>query len=94
MRARLALTACLLATPSLAGTVTGRVELLEKGGKPASDLSDVVVYLEGVKVKPEPAIIVQAGGTPMLIVIGIGSLWYQWVATMSMCEPGEIWKLE
>jgi len=55
VRAGLALTACLLATPSLAGTVTGRVELLEKGGKPASDLSDVVVYLEGVKVKPEPA---------------------------------------
>ena len=45
-------------------------------------------------VKPEPAIIVQAGGTPMLIVIGIGSFRYQWVATMSMWEPGEIWKLE
>ena len=45
-------------------------------------------------MKPAPAIAVHAGGTPMLIVIGIGPLRNQCVATWSMCEPGEIWKLE
>jgi plastocyanin len=55
VNAGVAVAACFLAVPSFAGTVAGRVELLEKGGKQASDLSDVVVYLEGVRVKPEPA---------------------------------------
>ena len=45
-------------------------------------------------MKPEPAIIVQVGGMPMLIVTGIGPLRYQCVTTWSMWEPGEIWKLE
>jgi plastocyanin len=39
------------AVPVCAGTVTGKVTLLEKGGRPASDLSDVVVYVEGVKTR-------------------------------------------
>jgi len=41
-----------LAVPALAGTVAGRVELLDKGGRRATDLSDVVVYVEGVPGKP------------------------------------------
>jgi plastocyanin len=49
------LTASLLAAPAYAGTVAGKVELVEKGGKQARDLSDVVVYLDGVKLKPDPA---------------------------------------
>lgn len=55
MRPAVVLTACLLAAPAFAGTVAGKVELLEKGGKQAPDLSDVVVYLDGVKLKPDPA---------------------------------------
>lgn len=37
-----------------AGDVTGRVELLEKGGRKATDLSDVVVYLESSRSRPRP----------------------------------------
>jgi len=44
----------LCATPLFAGSVAGRVELVEKSGRKASDLSDVVIYVEGVKVKPAP----------------------------------------
>jgi plastocyanin len=38
-----------------AGTIAGKVELTEKGGRKSTDLSDVVVYVEGAKVKPRPA---------------------------------------
>jgi len=43
-----------MASSLAAGTVTGRVEMLEKGGKKASDLSEAVVRIEGVKVRPKP----------------------------------------
>ena len=47
--------ACLaLAMPAAAGTVTGKVELIEKGGRRASGLSDVIVYVEGPKAKGKP----------------------------------------
>jgi plastocyanin len=52
----LGVVACLsLAAPLAAGTVTGRVELIEKGGRKAMDMSDVVVYLDGVRQRPRPA---------------------------------------
>lgn len=38
-----------------AGTVKGRVELIEKGGRRATDLSDVVVYVDGARARPRPA---------------------------------------
>jgi plastocyanin len=51
----LALSLCLvLPAPALAGTLRGRVELIEKGGRRAGDLSDVVIWVEGPKVPPEP----------------------------------------
>ena len=40
--------------PAAAGTVSGKVELIEKGGRRASDLSDVIVYVEGPKAKGKP----------------------------------------
>lgn len=40
--------------PARAGTVAGKVELIEKGGRRASDLSDVIVYVEGPKAKGKP----------------------------------------
>src|SRR5260221_2441751 len=59
-----------------AGTVKGRVELIEKGGRRATDLSDVVVYLEGVKVKPRPAraTMTMKGKSfvPRLVVVQVG----------------------
>jgi len=48
------LTFCLAASAS-AGTVRGRVQVVDKGGKKATDVSDAVVYVEGVKTKPKPA---------------------------------------
>jgi plastocyanin len=42
------------ASPSLAGTIAGRVEVLDKG-RPLADHSDVVVYVDGVKAAPRPA---------------------------------------
>lgn len=50
------LVACALGTGSAsAGTITGTVELLDKGGRRAQDLSDVVVYVDGPKAKGKPA---------------------------------------
>src|SRR6185295_16394297 len=44
-----------LAVPAAAGTITGRIDLVDKPGRRVSDLSDVVVFLDDVKVKPKPA---------------------------------------
>jgi len=52
--------ACALTLVSLvprsagAGDIVGRVELVEKGGKKATELSDVVVYVESAKTKGKP----------------------------------------
>jgi len=43
------------AAPLAAGTLRGQVEMLEKKGKKAKDLSEVVVWVEGPKVAPPPA---------------------------------------
>lgn len=46
--------ACLvasLAVPATAGTVSGTVQVLDKGGRPVTDLSDVIVYVDGPKAK-------------------------------------------
>jgi plastocyanin len=39
---------------SWAGDIVGRVDLVEKGGKKATDLSDVLVYVESAKTKGKP----------------------------------------
>jgi plastocyanin len=44
-----------LASSAAAGTVRGRVVVKDKGGKPAADLSDVVVWIEGGKPRAKPA---------------------------------------
>lgn len=56
----------LAASSALAGTVSGRVELVEKGGRKATDLSDVVVYIDGPKAKAKPA----AGPGPKVVMKG------------------------
>lgn len=43
------------AVPAPAGTVRGRVDVVEKGGKKASDVADAVLWVEGPKVKPRPS---------------------------------------
>ena len=65
-----------LASPLWAGTVRGGVELVDKGGRKAIDLSDVVVFVDGVKVKPRPArtTVVMNGKsfTPRVVVVPVG----------------------
>ena len=77
MRSTALLVAVLAASHAEAGGVTGQVQLLEKGGARASDLSDVVVYLEGVKAaKPKPAnatVVMKAKNfTPHVVVVPVG----------------------
>jgi len=55
----------LAASPARAGTVSGRVELVEKGGRKATDLSDVVVYIDGPRTKARPA-----GPAPKVVMKG------------------------
>ena len=55
MRTPLMLALVAITAPAWAGTVTGKVELVEKGGRKATDLSDVVVYVEAARVKPRPS---------------------------------------
>jgi len=66
-----------LAGPAAAGTVTGRVEVLDKGGRRLADLSDVVVYVDGARVRPRPAraTVTMKGKafTPRVVVVGVGS---------------------
>jgi plastocyanin len=54
VRCVFALAAVALAVPAAAGTITGRVELVDKPGR-RTDITDVVVYLDGVKARPKPA---------------------------------------
>ena len=55
MRAAIGLALLASAVPAKAGTVSGQVTLVEKGGRPAPDIGDVVVYVDGAKAKPRPA---------------------------------------
>jgi plastocyanin len=75
--AALAATAALLLPPCAgAGTVAGRVSLTDKGGRPARDHSDVVVYLDGVKVRPQPAAATMSmkgkAFIPRVVVVPVG----------------------
>lgn len=73
----MALGAIALSSLATAGDIVGRVELTEKGGKKATDLSDVVVYVESSKAKPKPAKEVLAmkskSFAPHVLVIGTGT---------------------
>jgi plastocyanin len=68
----------LAVSPAFAGTVSGRVELVEKGGRKATDLSDVVVYVEGAKAKaraagPAPKVVMKGKAfTPRVAVVPVG----------------------
>ena len=65
-----------LAASASAGTVKGRIEVVDKGGKKATDVSDVVVYVDGAKTKPKPAraTVTMKGKTflPRVVAVGVG----------------------
>jgi plastocyanin len=64
------------AVPAAAGTVRGQVQLLEKGGRRAADVTDVVVYVDGAKTKPSPtrSTMTMKGKNflPRLVVVSVG----------------------
>lgn len=82
MRAFAAWALLVAAAPAAAGTITGRVELIEKGSRKASDLSDVVVYVDDVKPRskaakpPSPATVVMTmkgkAFTPRVVAVPVG----------------------
>jgi plastocyanin len=76
-RLLLAAAGACLAGPALAGTITGKVSMVEKGGKTATDLSEVVVFVDGVKARVRPATekIVMKGKAflPHVAAVGVGS---------------------
>src|SRR3954466_10455221 len=63
-------------SPAGAGTITGKVELVEKGGRKATDVSDVILYVEGARVKPKPTTsqVVMKGKAfaPRVVVVPVG----------------------
>ena len=76
-RLSFALIALSFGSSGQAGDIVGRVELTEKGGKKATDLSDVVVYVEGSKTKPKPGreVLLMKSKTfaPHVLAIGTGT---------------------
>ncbi|MBK5256656.1 MAG: hypothetical protein JJE39_11530 [Vicinamibacteria bacterium] len=64
-------------TSAPAGDIVGRVELIEKNGKKAADLSDVVVYVESARGKAKPGrdVVSMKGKSfsPHVLVVGTGS---------------------
>jgi plastocyanin len=66
----------LAAAPAAAGTVQGRLEIVEKGGKRAKDVADAVVWVEGPKVgvRPSSATITMKGKAfvPRVAVVPVG----------------------
>ena len=76
MSLRAVVSMVLLAGPAAAGTLSGRVSLVEKNGKPG-DPEGAVVYLEGAKAKAKPATAsVSMKGKqfiPRLTVVPVGS---------------------
>src|SRR5262245_34919466 len=77
VRSRFALGLLALSSPAFAGTIAGTVSVTDKGGRPATDLQETVIYVEGAKVKAKPitASIVMRGKAfqPHVIVIPAGS---------------------
>ena len=64
-------------SPPPAGTVTGKVELVEKGGRKATDLSDVVVYVDGVqgrsRSRPRATMVMKGKAfIPQVVVVPVG----------------------
>ncbi len=75
----LASLACALGGPSIAraGDIAGKVELTEKGGKKATDLSDVAIYVETARTKTKPGkglvAMKSKAFAPHVLVVGTGT---------------------
>jgi plastocyanin len=62
--------------PAGAATVTGKVDLVDKGGRRATDLSDVVIYVDSARLKPRPTstTVTMKGKafSPRVVVVPVG----------------------
>ncbi len=65
-----------LVTPVFSGAVTGTVTVFDKGGRPAPDARDTVVWIEGAKgpIKPSRATVTMKGKEfrPRVVVVPVG----------------------
>jgi plastocyanin len=72
-----ALAAALAAAAAGAGTVEGRVAVVEKDGRPARDLAEAVVWIEGprARVRPDPATVNMKSKSfvPRVTVVAVGA---------------------
>jgi len=63
--------------PAADATVSGRLQIVEKGGRQASDMSEAVLWIDGVKAKPQPgkAVVTMKGKQfiPRVVAVGVGS---------------------
>lgn len=66
----------LAAAAADAGTVRGRLEVSEKGGRKAADVADAVVWVEGPAVRPRPAsatvVMKDKAFVPRVVVVPVG----------------------
>jgi len=66
-----------LSSLATAGDIVGKVDLTEKGGKKAADLSDVVIYVESSKARPkagkEVVTMKSKAFTPHVLAVGVGT---------------------
>ena len=67
----------LAAAPASAGVLSGKVTLMDKGGRLSSDHSDVVVWVEGprTRLRPAKASIAMKGKEfkPHVLAVGVGT---------------------
>jgi plastocyanin len=74
--ALLLLSALAAAVPAAAGTVRGQIQLFDKGGRPAADITDVVVFVDGARARSAPAKATMAmkgkSFIPHVIVVPVG----------------------
>jgi len=72
-----ALLAAGLAAPASAASVSGRVEMTDRNGRPVPDLSEAVVYVEGAKARatPQKVTVTMKGKEfrPHLVIVPVGS---------------------
>jgi plastocyanin len=64
------------AVPAPAGTVRGRVALVDKGARAAADAADAVVWIDGPKTRPRPSaatiVMKDKAFAPRVVVVPVG----------------------
>jgi plastocyanin len=65
-----------IAVPAAGGTVRGRIEVVEKGGRKAADVAEAVIWIEGPRVAPPPSsatiVMSRKAFVPRVVVVPVG----------------------